>query len=154
MVGKVLDGAGHVTRFASVRQGSSEVTEMTRLAPAARRRRKYRRGGSDRWGRRFTGSSARRRTRLTDGAIRRHALAQLEGVKWRFWHGRRGRGLIGVVHLRQWAHARCFVYIPAMEKLGTALLDMIRYLEANADSLPNYGQRYRNRQRISTDLRN
>jgi hypothetical protein len=35
-------------------------------------------------------------------------------------------------------------------KLGTVLLDTIRYLEANADSLPNYGQRYRAGQRVST----
>ena len=37
-----------------------------------------------------------------------------------------------------------------MAKLGTALLEMIRYLETNFDSLPNYGRRYRTGQRIST----
>lgn len=37
-----------------------------------------------------------------------------------------------------------------MKKLGTALLDVSRYLEANADSLPNYGRRYRTGQHIST----
>jgi hypothetical protein len=37
-----------------------------------------------------------------------------------------------------------------MRKLGNALLDTIRYLEANADSLPNYGQRYRAGLRVST----
>jgi len=30
------------------------------------------------------------------------------------------------------------------------LLDTIRYLELNADSMPNYGNRYRDRLRIST----
>ena len=50
---------------------------------------------------------------------------------------------LGLVRLRQWAHARCFEHISSMEKLGKALLDLIRYLEANTDSLPNYGLRYR-----------
>lgn len=87
---------------------------------------------------------------LTDAALRQYALTQIERGKWRFWHGRPERGLIGLVGLRQWAHARCFEHIPAMVKLGTALLDVIRYLEANADSLPNYGQRYRSPRRVST----
>ena len=87
---------------------------------------------------------------LMEGTIRRHALAQLERVQWRFWHGRRQRGLIGLVRLRQWAHAKCLEHIATMGKLGHALLDTIRYLETNVDSLPNYGQRYRAGWRVST----
>jgi hypothetical protein len=34
--------------------------------------------------------------------------------------------------------------------LENALSDMVRYLELNADSMPNYGKRYRAGQRIST----
>jgi hypothetical protein len=37
----------------------------------------------------------------TEGAIRDHALNQLKGAKWRFWNGQAGRGLVGLVHLRQ-----------------------------------------------------
>ena len=37
-----------------------------------------------------------------------------------------------------------------LKKLGNAPLDMIRYLESNADSMPDYGKRYRNGSRIST----
>jgi hypothetical protein len=37
-----------------------------------------------------------------------------------------------------------------MGKLGKALLDTIRYLERNGDSLPNYGQRHHEKRRIST----
>jgi hypothetical protein len=85
-----------------------------------------------------------------DGAIRRHAVEQLDRMKWRFWNGQVVRGLIGLVHLRQWAHARCFEHIPALRKLGNALLDTIRYLELNADSMPDYGRRFRNGSRIST----
>ena len=71
-------------------------------------------------------------------------------MKWRFWNGQVVRGLIGLVHLRQWAHARCFEHIPALRKLGNLLLDTIRYLELNADSLPDYGSRFRSGTRIST----
>ena len=39
-----------------------------------------------------------------------------------------------------------------MAKLDRALLEVTRYLEANADSLPNYGQRYRAGLRISTEF--
>jgi hypothetical protein len=87
---------------------------------------------------------------VSDGAIRCHALAELERAKWRFWNGQTVRGLIGLVHLGQWARARCFEHIPALGKMGRMLLDTIRYLEFNADSMPNYGKRYRGHLRIST----
>lgn len=177
IVGKVLDGTGHATRFASVRQGGVEAMEVTRQA--------LRQHGVDKsaaitvltdgdaglraihrevapqaehvldWfhiSMRFENlmQQAKGINGLSEGAIRSHALAQLKRVKWRFWHGRTERGIIGLVRLRQWAQARCFEHIPALGKLGKALLDTVRYLEANADSLPNYGQRYRAGRRIST----
>jgi hypothetical protein len=55
-----------------------------------------------------------------------------------------------MVHLQQWARAQCFNHIPSLKKLENALSDMVRYLELNADSMPNYGKRYRAGQRIST----
>jgi hypothetical protein len=51
-------------------------------------------------------------------AISGHALDQLERAKWRFWNGQAERGLIGLVHLRQWARARCFEHIPTTRKAG------------------------------------
>ena len=87
---------------------------------------------------------------LTDGGVRRHALDELDRAKWRFWHGQTERGLVGLVHLQQWAGARCFDHIPSLKKLDNALSEMVRYLELNADSMPNYGKRYRAGQRIST----
>jgi len=177
IVGKVLDKTGRTTRFASVRNGSSETAEITRRA--------LQQQGVDQSTKItvFTDGDAGLRTiqhrvaaqaehvldwfhismkfqhlkqlakginGLMDGAIRSYALTRLERVKWRFWHGRTQRGLIGLVRLQQWAHAKCFGHISAMGKLGNALLDTIRYLEANADSLPNYGQRYRAGLRVST----
>ena len=57
---------------------------------------------------------------------------------------------MGLIHLGHWAEARCFEHIPALKKLGLTLLETIRYLELNADSMPDYGKRYRAGQRIST----
>jgi hypothetical protein len=44
----------------------------------------------------------------------------------------------------------CFEHIPALKKLGNTLPETIRSLELNADSMPNYGKRYRDGRRIST----
>jgi hypothetical protein len=59
-------------------------------------------------------------------------------------------GIIGLVHLGQRAQAECFAHIPSLNKLSRMLSDTIRYLDLNADSMPDYGKRYRVGQRIST----
>lgn len=177
VAGKVLDEEGNATRFAFVRDGGSEaasaaslalrrsgVNESTsltvlsdgdaglralhhQLAPQAEHVLDWFHVAM-----RFENLKqvAKGIHGLTDGAIRRHALDQLERVKWRFWNGQVVRGLIGLVHLRQWAQARCFEHIPALRKLGNSLLDTIRYLELNTDSMPDYGTRFRSGFRIST----
>jgi hypothetical protein len=87
---------------------------------------------------------------FADGGLRRHALAEIEHAKWRLWNGLTERGIVGLIHLGQWAEARCFEHIPSLKKLALMLLETIRYLELNADSMPDYGKRYRSGQRIST----
>ena len=64
---------------------------------------------------RFTNlqQTAKGASSLTEGGVRMHALAELDRAKWRFWHGYKKKGLIGLVHLRQWALAQCFEHIPA-----------------------------------------
>ena len=54
------------------------------------------------------------------------------------------------MHLPHWALAHCFDHIPALKKLANVLSETIRYLELNADSMPNYGRRYRSGSRTST----
>ena len=71
-------------------------------------------------------------------------------MKWRLWNGQVTQGLTGLVHLQQWAQGRCFEHIPALAKLGKSLHDTVRYLELNADSMPDYGGRFRRGSRIST----
>ena len=179
IVGKVLDGTGHTTHFAAVRHGSSAVVETTRRALRQHRTdtsttitvltdgdaglRTVQRAVAPEaehvrgWfpiSRKFQNLKqvAQGLNGLTEGAVLSHALVQLERIQWRFRHGRKERGLIGLVRLRQWAHARSFAQIPTRQKRGNALLDLIRYLETNADSLPNDGRRYRQGRRISTGL--
>jgi len=177
VAGKVLDDDGNTTRFAFVRNGGSEavstaglalrqsglnestsVTVLTdgdaglralhhQLAPQAEH-------VLDWFHISMKFQNLKQITKgikgLTDGSIRSYALDQLERAKWRFWNGQVVRGLIGLVRLGQWARARCFEHIPSLAKLGNALLDTIRYLELNADSLPDYGKRFRIGMRIST----
>lgn len=80
---------------------------------------------------------------VMDGGIRGHALDELDRARWRIWNGHAWRGIIGLVHLRQWADAQCFDRIPSLRKLAHALLEVIRYLKLNVDSMPDYGKRYR-----------
>ena len=87
---------------------------------------------------------------LADGGPRRHALAEIDDAKWCLWNGRTARGIVGLVYLERWAREQCFQHIPALKKLALMLLETIRYLELNADSMPDYGKRYRAGQRIST----
>ena len=87
---------------------------------------------------------------IADGGVRSHALAEIDRAKWRLWNGFTERGIVGLIDLGQWAEASCFGHIPSLKKLAHMLLETIRYLELNADSMPDYGKRYRAGKRIST----
>jgi len=87
---------------------------------------------------------------FADGGKRSHALAEIDRAKWRLWNGLTRRGIVGLAHLGHWAQARCFEHIPSLKQLVLRLLETIRYLELNADSMPDYGKRHRAGQRIST----
>jgi hypothetical protein len=177
IAGKVLTSEGRTTRFAFVRNGgaeamnavglalrkcgASETTSMTVLTDGDAGLRAIHRQVAPHaehvldWfhiAMKFTNLQqlAKGVNAVTDQGIRNYALAELNRAKWRFWNGQFEKGLIGLVHLRQWAAARCFDYMSALKRLQHALLDMIRYLELNVDSMPDYSRRYRAGQRIST----
>jgi hypothetical protein len=177
VAGKVLDGKGNATRFAFARNGGADGAAMARLALRrcganentsvafltdgdAGLRAIHQQVAPQAehildWfhiAMRFTNlqQTAKGASSLTEGGVRIHALAELERAKWRFWNGYKKKGLIGLVHLRQWALAHCFDHIPTLKKLAHALSETLRYLELNADSMPNYGKRYRGGMRIST----
>ena len=177
VAGKVLDEEGKATRFAFVRNGGSEgesaaglamhrsgvgaSTSLTVLTDGDEGLRAIHRRIAPEadhvldWfhvSMRFENLKqvAKGINGLTDGVLRDHALGQIERAKWRFWNGYTERGIIGLVHLSQWARAQSFDHMPFMKRLGKAVLDVIRYLESNADSMPDYGERYQAGARIST----
>jgi hypothetical protein len=177
VAGKVLDQEGSVARFAFVRDGGSagesaaglamrrsgvnESTSVTVLTDGDAGLRGIQRRVAPEaehvldWfhvGMRFENLKqvAKGINGLTDGALREHALAEIERAKWRFWNGYAERGIIGLVHLAHWTAAQCFDHLPSLKKLSKSLLDVIRYLESNSDSMPDYGERYRAGTRIST----
>jgi hypothetical protein len=177
VVGKVLDPQGDATRFAFVRDGGpagesavglamrrsgvtgdTSLTVLTdgdsglraiqrRVAPEAEHVLDWFHVGM-----KFENLKqvAKGINGLTEGALREHALAEIELAKWRFWNGYVERGIIGLGHLAHWAGTPCFDHLPFVKKLSKSLPDVIRYLESNSDSMPDYGERYRAGSRIST----
>jgi hypothetical protein len=177
IAGKALDSDGHATRFAFVRNGGSDavsaiglalqhrganqatsVTVLTDGDAGLRAIQQQVAPHADHvldWfhiSMRFTNLQqiAKGIDAIVDGGVRSHALAEIDRAKWRLWNGHTERGIVGLVHLGQWAQAKCFEHIPSLNKLASKLLDTIRYLELNADSMPDYGKRYRAGERIST----
>jgi hypothetical protein len=177
VAGKALDREGHATRFAFVRNGGSEAvsavglalrqcgvgeaTSVTVLTDGDAGLRAIHQQVAPHaehvldWfhiAMRFTNLQqlAKGILAIVDGGTRSHALAEIDHAKWRLWNGLTERGIVGLVHLWQWAQAPCFDHIPSLKKLAHTLLETIRYLELNADSMPDYGKRYRAGQRIST----
>jgi hypothetical protein len=84
-----------------------------------------------------------------DAAARTWLLDQIERAKWALWNGQLVKTLIHLSELRVWTwNARADA--AWLEHLRTHLSELTVYLSANADSLPNYGCRYRAGQPIST----
>jgi hypothetical protein len=177
VAGKVLDGKGNATRFAFVRNGCSEAANAAGLA--LRRRgvndntsvtvltdgdaglRAIHRQVAPQgelvldWfhvSMRFQHLKqlAKGINGVSDGTIRGHALAELERGKWRFWHGQTVKVSSAWCISDSGHELTVSNTFPRWGRLGRMLLDTIRYLEFNADSMPNYGERYRGRLRIST----
>ena len=136
---------GITTRFAFVRNGGSEAMNAVGLAlPAVRSHRNHFDHCSYGWRCWFASRSQRllpeaehmldwfhiamRLTNLrqlakgvnavTDGGVRSHAVAELDRAKWRLWIGHMERGLIALVHLRQWARAPVFRPHSLLKEIG------------------------------------
>jgi hypothetical protein len=175
VAGKALDRDGQATRFAFVRNGGSEavsavglalrhcgvnestsVTVLTDGDAGLRAIHQQIVPRSDHildWfhiSMKFTNLQQLAKGINADGGVRSHALAEIDRAKWRLWNGFTHRGIVGLVRLGHWAQARCFEHLPSLNKLALRLLETIRYLELNADSMPDYGKRHRAGQRIST----
>lgn len=145
IAGKVLNREGQATRFAVVRNGGSEATRAVNLALRQRGVTEttsitvFADGDAGLraiqpqvaphaehvldWfhlAMRFTNlrQLAKGINSAADGGKCSHALAEIDRAKWRLWNGHAERGVLGLVHLRQWAGAHGFDNIPSLKKIG------------------------------------
>jgi hypothetical protein len=74
---------------------------------------------------------------------------ELERVKWYLWHGNVFRGLQEIEHV-QWELEDLDEEVPASRKLARTVAEFHTYIMANENFIPNYGDRYRYGEVIST----
>jgi len=74
---------------------------------------------------------------------------ELERVKWYLWHGNVFRAL-QVLEEIQWRLEDLDEAVPASRKLARTVAEFHSYITANEDFIPNYGDRYRYGEIIST----
>ncbi len=74
---------------------------------------------------------------------------ELERAKWYLWHGNVFRGLQVIEHV-QWQLEDLDEEVPASRKLAKTVAEFHTYITANEGFIPNYGDRYRYGEIIST----
>ena len=74
---------------------------------------------------------------------------ELERVKWYLWHGNVFRALQVVEHV-EWQLEDLDEEVPASRKLAKTVVEFHTYITANEAFIPNYGDRYRYGEVIST----
>ncbi len=78
------------------------------------------------------------------------ATGRVDRAKWCLWNGKSVKGLQYLQAVQDWLNCTRQRRAPGLARLSTSLRDLLQYLNANGDSLPNYGKRYRADQPIST----
>lgn len=73
-----------------------------------------------------------------------------EGLKWRLWHGRSGEAFDRLRTIQRTTKRPSLLEKTTVRFIRRLTTDLMAYLTNNIDSLPNYGQRYRAGQRISS----
>jgi hypothetical protein len=76
----------------------------------------------------------------------------LKSLKWRLWHGQHARALSKVKELRRILRLPTVRSKSAARKMRPLLGKLFRFIERNADSLPDYGKRFREGKRIATSF--
>src|SRR5665647_927822 len=79
------------------------------------------------------------------------SLSNVAGrLKWRLWHGRSAQVVEGLKSILRMTQRPSLLEKPIVNFVRKLTRDLIGYLQNNADSLLDYGKRYRSGQRIST----
>lgn len=72
------------------------------------------------------------------------------GLKWRLWHGRSGEAMDRLKSMLSMTRRLSLTEKAVVKHIRKLTSELLGYLSNNADSLPNYGQRYRSSLRISS----
>jgi hypothetical protein len=76
---------------------------------------------------------------------------RLERLKWYLWHGNVYHAL-QIVEMLEWDLEGWETCSPKAAQLLKAVQDFGHYIEVNQDAIPNYGDRYRHGEKISTSF--
>ena len=71
-------------------------------------------------------------------------------VKWRLWHGRAAKAIARLQSMLGMLARPSLKRKAVVKRLTKLAAELLRYLKNNADSIPDYGRRYRAGERIST----
>jgi hypothetical protein len=83
--------------------------------------------------------------------LRPHVLQDLESIKWYLWHGNVFKALDELQGLEMALDAATFeAKNEAARKLLKGVEELRTYVERNRQFIPNYGERYRNGERIAS----
>jgi hypothetical protein len=83
--------------------------------------------------------------------LRPKVLKQLESIKWYLWHGNVFQALHRLEDLEMDLDAAAFdSKNPTLRKLLKGVAELHTYVERNQTFIPNYGERYRNGERIAS----
>jgi len=83
--------------------------------------------------------------------LRPKVLQQLESIKWYLWHGNTFQGLKQLQHLEMDLEAAVYESKDQnSRKLLKGVEELHTYIERNQRFVPNYGERYRNGERIAS----
>ncbi len=83
--------------------------------------------------------------------VRGDAERLIASIKWYLWHGNVHHALQAIADLA-WQGAATAEACPSATKLAKAMTEFRTYIENNAASIPNYGERHRNGEAISSAL--
>jgi hypothetical protein len=76
----------------------------------------------------------------------------IDSVRWRLWHGRAAKAIARLQSMLGVLARPSLKRKAVVKRLTKLAAELLRYLKNNADSMPDYGRRYRAGERISTSF--
>jgi len=91
---------------------------------------------------------------LAEIPMHHHLTLQLglESLKWRLWHGQYWRAIRKLKQFLFFLRLQTVTRKPTARRLKRLAKNLLKYLQNNENSLPNYGERYRAGERIATSF--